>query len=201
MGEECLPQKNVVHKSLRRLRKYLILVPNQGVLISWNQIQTPKGIKVKAANQAIHQQPNYILLTQKKFQKPHRYLWMLEAYLSISGLWVLSLPDISTAKTTPQESSPHFCNVIVQTGCQYLTNCSRLYSSRLPHIRDFVPCNTLPLINNVKYFKIGFFENHTPIFAYALPCISGNLARGKMEGLLSALVMKESNFMTLKKKG
>lgn len=34
-------------------------------------------------------------------------------------------------------------------------DCSRLNSSRLHHIRDLVPCNVLPLINNVKYFKIG----------------------------------------------
>lgn len=180
MGEDCLPQKNSMHKSNGRLTKYLILVPDKGVLIFLNQIQTPKEIKLNMVNQVIHQQPNYILLTQKKFQKQHRCLWMLEQYLSISGLWVLSLPDISTAKTTPQESSPHFCKLIIQTGCQDLTNCSRLNSSRLHHKRDFVPCNVLPLINNANYFKIGCFGNHTLIFPYLLQCISGNLARGKL---------------------
>ena len=48
--EDCLLQKNAVHKSHGTLTKYLILVPDKGVLISWNQIQTPKGIKVNTAN-------------------------------------------------------------------------------------------------------------------------------------------------------
>lgn len=50
MGEDCLPKKNSMHKSHGRLTKYLILVPDEGALISWNQIQTPKGIKVNKAN-------------------------------------------------------------------------------------------------------------------------------------------------------
>lgn len=50
IGEDCLLQKNAVHKSHRRLTKYLILFPDKGVLISRDQIQTPKGIKFNAAN-------------------------------------------------------------------------------------------------------------------------------------------------------
>lgn len=50
MGDDCLPQKDPMHKSQERFAEYFIPIQDKDILIFQNQKQAPKGIKVNVTN-------------------------------------------------------------------------------------------------------------------------------------------------------